>query len=177
MCSCPLYPISSSICSCLVWPDCQGNSLCILSLHLSVTVLNVVQVNREPIYRSRMNATWRQYMLLCLFRCVEDHMYIFKLDMTALYAPLCAAVFNATCHLLNWTGSDFIKTSTGKEVVNATYPVAIVMVRAIRDYYLFTGQKVKCLLLPFWKKVVNISWWIWRRWIEPNTVHGVCLFY
>ncbi|XP_030296344.1 deoxyribose-phosphate aldolase isoform X2 [Sparus aurata] len=39
-------------------------------------------------------------------------------------------------------GSDFIKTSTGKEVVNATYPVAIVMVRAIRDYYLFTGQKV-----------------------------------
>ncbi|KAE8281666.1 Deoxyribose-phosphate aldolase [Larimichthys crocea] len=39
-------------------------------------------------------------------------------------------------------GSDFIKTSTGKETVNATYPVAIVMVRAIRDYYLFTGHKV-----------------------------------
>lgn len=39
-------------------------------------------------------------------------------------------------------GSDFIKTSTGKESVNATYPVAIVMVRAIRDYYLKTGHKV-----------------------------------
>ncbi|TKS86098.1 Deoxyribose-phosphate aldolase [Collichthys lucidus] len=39
-------------------------------------------------------------------------------------------------------GSDFIKTSTGKETVNATYPVAIVMVRAIRDYYLCTGHKV-----------------------------------
>uniref|UniRef100_A0A665W9T5 Deoxyribose-phosphate aldolase n=1 Tax=Echeneis naucrates TaxID=173247 RepID=A0A665W9T5_ECHNA len=39
-------------------------------------------------------------------------------------------------------GSDFIKTSTGKEAVNATYPVAIVMVRAIRDYYLRTGHKV-----------------------------------
>lgn len=39
-------------------------------------------------------------------------------------------------------GSDFIKTSTGKESVNATYPVAIVMVRAIRDYYLRTGHKV-----------------------------------
>ncbi|XP_049423070.1 deoxyribose-phosphate aldolase isoform X2 [Epinephelus fuscoguttatus] len=38
-------------------------------------------------------------------------------------------------------GSDFIKTSTGKESVNATYPVAIVMVRAIRDYYLCTGHK------------------------------------
>ncbi|XP_075932185.1 deoxyribose-phosphate aldolase [Anarhichas minor] len=39
-------------------------------------------------------------------------------------------------------GSDFIKTSTGKESVNATYPVAIVMVRAIRDYFLCTGHKV-----------------------------------
>ncbi|XP_017281775.1 deoxyribose-phosphate aldolase [Kryptolebias marmoratus] len=39
-------------------------------------------------------------------------------------------------------GSDFIKTSTGKESVNATYPVAVVMVRAIRDYYLITGHKV-----------------------------------
>lgn len=39
-------------------------------------------------------------------------------------------------------GSDFIKTSTGKESVNATYPVAIVMARAIRDYHLYTGYKV-----------------------------------
>ncbi|XP_063302682.1 deoxyribose-phosphate aldolase [Pelobates fuscus] len=39
-------------------------------------------------------------------------------------------------------GSDFIKTSTGKESVNATYPVALVMVRAIRDFYRKTGIKV-----------------------------------
>lgn len=39
-------------------------------------------------------------------------------------------------------GSDFIKTSTGKETVNATYPVAVVMVRAIRDYFLNTGHRV-----------------------------------
>ncbi|CAM9550669.1 unnamed protein product [Lampetra planeri] len=39
-------------------------------------------------------------------------------------------------------GSDFIKTSTGKEGVNATFPVALVMVRAIRDYYHRTGNKV-----------------------------------
>jgi deoxyribose-phosphate aldolase len=32
-------------------------------------------------------------------------------------------------------GSDFIKTSTGKEKINATLPVGLVMVRAIRDYY------------------------------------------
>ena len=39
-------------------------------------------------------------------------------------------------------GADFIKTSTGKEPVNATLPVGIVMVRAIRDYYEQTGFKV-----------------------------------
>ncbi|KAM8980577.1 deoxyribose-phosphate aldolase [Sarcophilus harrisii] len=39
-------------------------------------------------------------------------------------------------------GSDFIKTSTGKETVNATFPVAIVMVRAIRDFYWKTGKKI-----------------------------------
>lgn len=39
-------------------------------------------------------------------------------------------------------GSDFIKTSTGKEAVNATFPVAFVMVRAIRDFYQRTGFKV-----------------------------------
>jgi len=36
-------------------------------------------------------------------------------------------------------GSDFIKTSTGKEGVNATLPVGLVMVRAIRDYHEQTG--------------------------------------
>jgi deoxyribose-phosphate aldolase len=39
-------------------------------------------------------------------------------------------------------GADFIKTSTGKEPVNATLPVGLVMVRAIRDYYERTGYKV-----------------------------------
>lgn len=39
-------------------------------------------------------------------------------------------------------GSDFIKTSTGKEAVNATFPVAITMIRAIREYYNKTGYKV-----------------------------------
>ncbi|MCY3413888.1 MAG: deoxyribose-phosphate aldolase [Candidatus Heimdallarchaeota archaeon] len=39
-------------------------------------------------------------------------------------------------------GADFIKTSTGKESVNATLPVSLVMVRAIREYYEKTGYKV-----------------------------------
>lgn len=39
-------------------------------------------------------------------------------------------------------GSDFIKTSTGKEGVNATLAVGLVMCRAIREYQDVTGFRV-----------------------------------
>jgi deoxyribose-phosphate aldolase len=39
-------------------------------------------------------------------------------------------------------GADFIKTSTGKEEENATLPVSLVMVRAIREYRARTGVRV-----------------------------------
>ena len=39
-------------------------------------------------------------------------------------------------------GADFIKTSTGKETVNATLPVSLVMIRAIREYHERTGFRV-----------------------------------
>lgn len=39
-------------------------------------------------------------------------------------------------------GADFIKTSTGKETVNATLPVGEVMTRTIRDYQEQTGYQV-----------------------------------
>jgi deoxyribose-phosphate aldolase len=39
-------------------------------------------------------------------------------------------------------GADFIKTSTGKETINATLPVGLVMARAIREYANETGMAV-----------------------------------
>ena len=39
-------------------------------------------------------------------------------------------------------GADFIKTSTGKEGVNATLPVSLVMARALRDYGARTGHRI-----------------------------------
>jgi deoxyribose-phosphate aldolase len=39
-------------------------------------------------------------------------------------------------------GADFVKTSTGKESVNATLPVGLVMARAIREYQERSGQIV-----------------------------------
>src|SRR5712691_5120828 len=39
-------------------------------------------------------------------------------------------------------GADFIKTSTGKEPINATLPIGFVMTRAIREYAQETGMAV-----------------------------------
>ncbi len=39
-------------------------------------------------------------------------------------------------------GADFIKTSTGKESINATLPVSLTMIRAIRAYYDTTGHRI-----------------------------------
>jgi deoxyribose-phosphate aldolase len=39
-------------------------------------------------------------------------------------------------------GADFIKTSTGKAAVNATLPVTLVMLEAIRDHFYDTGVRI-----------------------------------
>lgn len=39
-------------------------------------------------------------------------------------------------------GADFIKTSTGKESVNATLPVGLIMMRAIQDFHQQTARKI-----------------------------------
>ena len=44
--------------------------------------------------------------------------------------------------VLMMAGADFIKTSTGKESVNATLPVSLTMIRAIRDYQSRSGFSV-----------------------------------
>jgi deoxyribose-phosphate aldolase len=41
-----------------------------------------------------------------------------------------------------FAGGDFIKTSTGKVGVNATLPVTLVMLEAIRDFYHHTGKQI-----------------------------------
>lgn len=45
-------------------------------------------------------------------------------------------------HVCMMAGADFIKTSTGKESVNATMPVSLVMTRAVREYNEYAGYKV-----------------------------------
>jgi deoxyribose-phosphate aldolase len=50
-------------------------------------------------------------------------------------------VYAASCVAMQ-AGADFIKTSTGKEGVNATLPVGLTMCRAIRDHQAATGHVV-----------------------------------
>jgi deoxyribose-phosphate aldolase len=72
-------------------------------------------------------------------------------------------------------GADFIKTSTGKEAVNATIPVSLVMVRAIRDYAEKTGMYVGFKPAGGIKTAKQALQWMYvmkdelgRPWLEPS---------
>jgi len=72
-------------------------------------------------------------------------------------------------------GADFIKTSTGKEPVNATLPVGLVMVRMIRAYRERTGHAVGFKPAGGISKAKNALVWLslmkeelGREWLEPN---------
>ncbi|MFD1911393.1 deoxyribose-phosphate aldolase [Halodurantibacterium flavum] len=72
-------------------------------------------------------------------------------------------------------GADFIKTSTGKEGVNATLPISLVMVRALRDYRDATGHEVGFKPAGGMKTAKDaIAWQILmkeemgRGWLEPD---------
>ncbi|MEJ5022621.1 deoxyribose-phosphate aldolase [Ochrobactrum vermis] len=72
-------------------------------------------------------------------------------------------------------GSDFIKTSTGKEDVNATLPVSLTMVRALRDYGELSGQIVGFKPAGGLKTSKDALAWLslmkeelGNRWLEPD---------
>jgi len=72
-------------------------------------------------------------------------------------------------------GADFIKTSTGKEAVNATVPVSLVMVRAIREYAERTGYAVGFKPAGGIKTAKDALTWLFvmkdelgRSWLEPS---------
>ncbi|MGA0540569.1 deoxyribose-phosphate aldolase [Neotabrizicola sp. VNH66] len=72
-------------------------------------------------------------------------------------------------------GADFIKTSTGKEGVNATIPVSLVMVRALRDYLDATGHRIGFKPAGGMKSAKDAMNWqflmkeeMGRDWLEPH---------
>ena len=72
-------------------------------------------------------------------------------------------------------GADFIKTSTGKEDVNATLPVSLTMLRALRDYREYCGQIVGFKPAGGLKTAKDAMTWLilmkeelGLRWMQPD---------
>ena len=72
-------------------------------------------------------------------------------------------------------GADFIKTSTGKEEVNATLPVSLTMVRALRDYGERTGERIGFKPAGGLKTAKDALAWLTLmkeelgdRWLQPD---------
>lgn len=72
-------------------------------------------------------------------------------------------------------GADFIKTSTGKEGVNATLPVSLTMLRALRDYGQRTGQRIGFKPAGGMRSAKDAIAWqtlmleeMGRDWVEPD---------
>ena len=72
-------------------------------------------------------------------------------------------------------GADFIKTSTGKEEVNATLPVSLTMVRALRDFEDKTGIEIGFKPAGGLKTSKDALAWLTlmneelgRAWLEPQ---------
>ncbi|MHB1673596.1 MAG: deoxyribose-phosphate aldolase [Acidobacteriaceae bacterium] len=72
-------------------------------------------------------------------------------------------------------GADFIKTSTGKEAVNATLPVGLAMTRMIRSYARETGMAVGFKAAGGVRTAKQAMEWLFlmkdelgRSWLEPS---------
>ncbi len=72
-------------------------------------------------------------------------------------------------------GADFIKTSTGKEKVNATLPVGVVMTRQIRAYVESTGTAVGFKPAGGIRTAASALHWLYlmreelgRDWLDPS---------
>ncbi|MCA9896238.1 MAG: deoxyribose-phosphate aldolase [Anaerolineae bacterium] len=96
-----------------------------------------IVITREHVLRGNWQALYDE---VCEMReaCGEAHMK--TILATGELGPLWnVAMASKVCMM---AGADFIKTSTGKESVNATLEVSLIMARAIREHYERTGYKV-----------------------------------
>lgn len=106
------------------------------SVAAGATEIDIV-ISRDLVLQSKWEELYEE-VALCRKACGEAHM---KTILATGEIPTLTKVAKASMVSM-MAGSDFIKTSTGKEAVNATLPVSLVMIRAIRDYHALTGFKV-----------------------------------
>ncbi len=96
-----------------------------------------IVISRDLVLESKWKELYDE-IKLCRQACGDAHM---KTILATGEIPTYTKVAKASWVAM-MAGSDFIKTSTGKESVNATLAVSLVMIRCIREYYELTGVKV-----------------------------------
>lgn len=96
-----------------------------------------IVISRDLVLESKWKELYEE-IKLCRQACGDAHM---KTILATGEIPTFTKVAKASWVAM-MAGSDFIKTSTGKESVNATLAVSLVMIRCIREYYELTGVKV-----------------------------------
>lgn len=106
------------------------------SVEAGATEIDIV-ISRDLVLESRWKELYDE-IKLCREACGDAHM---KTILATGEIPTFTKVAKASWVAM-MAGSDFIKTSTGKESVNATLAVSLVMIRCIRDYYELTAVKV-----------------------------------
>lgn len=107
-----------------------------LSVAAGATEIDIV-ISRDLVIESKWEELYHE-VAACRKACGDAHL---KTILATGEIPTYTKVAKASWVSM-MAGSDFIKTSTGKEGVNATLPVSLVMIRAIRAYYELTGFKV-----------------------------------
>ena len=107
-----------------------------LSVKAGATEIDIV-VSRELVLQSKWRELYKE-VKACREACGEAHM---KTILATGEIPTYTKVAKASWVSM-MAGSDFIKTSTGKEPTNATLPVSLVMIRTIREFEELTGYKV-----------------------------------
>ncbi len=107
-----------------------------LSVAAGAKEIDIV-VSRDLILQSDWKGLYNE-VVACRKACGDAHM---KTILATGEIPTYTKVAKASWVSM-MAGSDFIKTSTGKESVNATLAVSLVMIRTIREYYELTGFKV-----------------------------------
>ena len=107
-----------------------------LSVKAGAKEIDIV-VSRDLVLQAKWRELYKEVQQ-CRQACGEAHM---KTILATGEIPTYTKIAKASWVSM-MAGSDFIKTSTGKESVNATLPVSLVMIRCIREYEELTGFKV-----------------------------------
>ncbi len=129
-----------------------------------------IVITREHV----LTGDWRAlYHEVAAFREAVGDAHLKTILATGELGPL-RNVFKASLVCM-MAGADFIKTSTGKESVNATLPVGLVMMRAIRQYRERTGHLVGFKPAGGIRSAKDSMHWLitmkeelGRRWLEPD---------